>query len=168
MKSTLPPQMGARHTENLRSRVRAITQVRTHGTVKLPAAPRGVQVQPAEGGVQVTWHLPERYDDVTGYRIYLGSEKNLAMQIKDRGTRQMFIPLQSGGSPPTANVFVSVVNGYREGPAVQVQSKPVPNASIPNVKPQPTKDFVNQFSGGLDKTQSGQPSGARVPSNLVR
>jgi hypothetical protein len=55
------------------------------------------------------------------------------------------------------------VNGFREGPKLQVQSAAIPNAAIPNVKPQPTPDFIAQFSGGLDKTQSGQPSGAKVP-----
>lgn len=166
MKSVMPMQIGANRDALLQRRAQAITQVRTHGTSRLPAGPRNLQIQQAEGGVVATWNLPTRYEDVTGYRIYLGSEKNLAMQIKDRGTRQMFIPLQSGGAPPTQNIFVSVVNGFREGPRLQKQSKPIANGSIPNVKPMPPGDYLNQFSGGLDKTQSGQPSGAKTPRIL--
>jgi len=162
MKSTIGPALGAHAHDMLRNRVRAVTQVRAHGNQRTPALVRSVQAQPAEGGVQVSWHLPTRYQDVTGFRVYVGSEKNLAIDVKDRGTRQMFIPTQSGSAPPTANIFVSAINGYREGHAVQVQSAPIPNAQIPNVKPGPPTDFVDQFSGGLDKTQNGQPTGKRT------
>jgi hypothetical protein len=147
----------------MQARVRSITQIRAHGTQRIPAIPRGVVAQPAEGGAVVTWHLPERYDDVTGYRIYLGTEKNLAIQIRDRGTRQIFVPLQSGANPPVNNIFISVVNGYREGPKLQVQVKASANTNFLNTVPPPPGDFVEQFSGGLDKTQSGQPSGKRTP-----
>jgi hypothetical protein len=145
------------------SRVRAVTQVRTHGTSRIPAAPRALNAQSAEGGVLLTWKLPTRYNDVTGYRIYTGSEKNLSIEVKDRGTRQMFVPLQSGGSPPLNNVFVSVVNGFREGPKLQLQVKTTNNKNLGNPIPLPTQDFQNSFSGGLDKTQSGEPSGRKVP-----
>jgi hypothetical protein len=106
--------------------------------------------------------LPTRHGDVTGYRIYVGTEKNLAIQVRDRGTRQMFVPLQAGVSPPTNNVFISTVNGFREGPKVQVQVAAVANHYVPGVKPMPTPDYLNQFSGGLDKTQSGTPSGGKT------
>jgi hypothetical protein len=171
MKSTLPAQMGADRTAMMQARVRSITQVRAHGTQKIPAMPRGIIAQPAPGGAVLTWHLPTRYDDVTGYRIYTGTEKNLTMQLRDRGTRQIFVPLTQGGTaespapPPLNNIFVSVVNGFREGPRQQIQvaasdeSTGDPQLTMPT----PTPDFLNQFSGGLDKTQSGQPSGKKTP-----
>lgn len=178
MKSVLSLQIGAGHTEMLRARARAVTQVRTHGTQRLPATPRGVTVQPGQGGALVTWHLPERYNDVTGYRVYTGTEKNLSIQIRDRGTRQVFVPLSAGATPPQNNIFVSVVNAFRESGRVQVQSKaqpdnttppttgtpptPVPGTTQPKV-PQPTNDYLNMFSGGLDKTQGGQPTGKKTP-----
>jgi hypothetical protein len=161
MKSTLPIQLGADRERMMRSRVRAITQVRTHGTQKTPAKVRGIIAQPAAGGTLLTWHLPTRYDDVTGYRIYTNTEKNLSIQIRDRGTRQIFVPLDGGDVPPTSNIFVSAVNGFREGPRVQIQTAALSD-TLPQTNPQPTPDFVNQFSGGLDKTQSGQPSGKKT------
>jgi len=163
MKSTLPPQIGGNRTRMLQQRVRSVTQVRAHGTQRIPAPTRGVIVQQGDGGALVTWHLPKRYGDVTGYRIYIGTEKNLAMQIRDRGARQMFIPLTSGSSAPLNNIFLSAVNGFREGPKIQLQTSAVDNAALLGTKPVPTDDFQNVFSGGLDKTQSGQPSGKRVP-----
>lgn len=146
----------------LQARVRAVTQVRAHGTHRIPAAVRGLVVQPGQGGALLTWHLPPRYDDVTGYRVYVGSEKNLSIQIRDRGTRQMFVPLSngSGATPPLNNIFVSAVNGFRESGRTQVQTSAAPTGAT---VPQPTPDYLNQFSGGLDKTQSGQPSGKRTP-----
>jgi len=162
MKSTLPPQLGAKHGEMMQARVRAVTQVRTHGTQRLPAAPRAVTVQPAQGGALVIWHLPQRYDDVTGYRIYVGTEKNLSIQIRDRGTRQAFVPLTGGATPPKQNVFVSVVNGFRESGRLQMQTAALSDTA-PALVPQPPGDFLNVFSGGLDKTQSGQPSGKKTP-----
>lgn len=170
MKSVLGVQLGANHAELARTKVRAITQVRAHGTQRIPAAPRSVTVQPGAGGALVTWHLPGRYNDVTGYRVYVGTEKNLAIQIRDRGTRQIFVPLTAGQNPPTNNIFVSAVNGFREGGKLQVQTKAQPDTAastllrIPTpTVPQPTLDYQNQFSGGLDKTQSGQPSGKKTP-----
>lgn len=170
MKSVIPIQLGGNHNELARTKVRAVTQVRAHGTQRIPDLPRGLTVQPGAGGALVTWHLPLRYGDVTGYRVYLGTEKNLAVQIRDRGTRQAFVPLTAGEKPPTNNIFVSVVNGFRESGRVQVQTaaKPDGNASATPPVPtptvaQPTPDFQNQFSGGWDKTQSGQPTGKRTP-----
>ena len=162
MKSILPPQIGANRSRMMLRRTQAVTQLRAHGTQKLPASPRGLQAQPGEGGSLITWNLPERYNDVTGYRVYVGSESNLAMQIKDRGTRQLFVPLQAGETPPQQNVFVSVVNGFREGPKQQIQTTALANTNVPGVKPQPSRDFLQTFSGGLDKTQSGQPTGAKT------
>jgi hypothetical protein len=118
-------------------------------------------VQPGQGGALLTWHLPVRYGDVSGYRVYVGSEKNLAIQIRDRGTRQVFVPLSGGDTPPTTNIFVSAVNGFSEGGRLQVQTAALPTSATP-VVPQPTSDYLNQFSGGLDKTQSGQPSGKKT------
>jgi hypothetical protein len=146
----------------LRERVRAVTQVRAHGTQKIPDAPRGLVVQSAPGGALLTWHLPKRYNDVTGYRICTDTEKNLSIQIRDRGTRQMFVPLAGGTTPPLNNIFVSAVNGFREGPRLQVQIAAAVDSSTPKL-PLPAYDYRDQFSGGLDKTQSGQPSGKKVP-----
>ena len=167
MKSVIGLQLGADHSGLARNKVRAVTQVRAHGTQRIPDLPRGLVVQPGAGGALVTWHLPLRYDDVTGYRIYVGSEKNLAIQIRDRGTRQIFVPLTAGATPPTSNIFISAVNGFRESGRIQVQTAAQPDAGTtppptPTV-PQPTPDFLNQFSGGFDKTQSGQPTGKRTP-----
>lgn len=177
MKSILDTQMGGDSTTNFQARFRAVTHIRTHGTQRIPANPRGVTVQPGQGGALVTWHLPQRYNDVTGYRIYQGTEKNLSIQIRDRGTRQMFIPLTAGANPPQNNIFISAVNGFREGSRIQVQTKAQPDnlappqpttparavTPAPITVPEPTPDYLNQFSGGTDKTQSGQPSGKRNP-----
>jgi hypothetical protein len=133
--------------------------MRAHGTQRIPDAPRGLVVQPAPGGALLTWHLPKRYNDVTGYRICTDTEKNLSIQIRDRGTRQVFVPLAGGDTPPLNNIFVSAVNGFREGPRLQIQTK----ASTTATMPRPAFDYLDQFSGGLDKTQSGQPSGKKVP-----
>jgi hypothetical protein len=146
----------------LRDRINAVSQSRAHGTQRIPDMPRGLVVQPAQGGALLTWHLPKRYDDVTGYRIYTDTEKNLSIQIRDRGTRQIFVPLAGGTTPPLSNIFVSAVNGFREGPRLQVQIAAQVDSSTPTL-PQATPDYLNQFSGGLDKTQSGQPSGKKVP-----
>ena len=164
MKSVIPIQLGANRAAMMQQRVRAVTQVRAHGTHKIPDATRGIQVQPAKGGALITWNLPTRYDDVTGYRIYVGSEKNLAIQLRDRGTRQQFVALAAGDTPPNNNIFVSAVNGFREGPKVHLQAAALPDTDpAPSATTIPSKDFQNVFSGGLDKTQSGQPSGKLFP-----
>lgn len=173
MKSVLGVQLGANHSDMARAKVRAVTQVRAHGTQRIPDLPRGLVVQPGQGGALLTFHLPKRYNDVTGYRIYTGSEKNLSVQIRDRGTRQVFVPLSAGATPPTNNIFVSAVNGFRESGRIQIQTKAQADNTAPPTSsptgtpqpavPQPTPDFLNVFSGAVDKTQSGQPTGKKTP-----
>ena len=164
MKSVLGPALGADREVMMRGRARAITQVRTHGTQRLPAMVRGIVPQPAQGGAVLTWHLPSRYDDVTGYRIYVGTEKNLSIQIRDRGTRQIFVPLAAAGTPTEQAIFISAVNGFRECPRLQIKTSSLSNSTATTqVVPLPTHDFLNEFSGGLDKTQGGQPSGKKTP-----
>ena len=182
MKSVICVQIGANHSDMARSKARAVTQIRAHGTQRIPDLPRGITVQPGQGGALVTFHLPKRYNDVTGYRIYSGSEKNLSIQIRDRGTRQQFVPLTAGENPPTNNIFVSAVNGFRESGRIQIQTKAKPSVTTSTVTtpttpptttttttpvahavPQPTQDFLSVFSGGWDKTMSGQPTGKKTP-----
>jgi hypothetical protein len=162
MKSVISLQLGSNHQKLMQRRNDATTQVRTHGTKRLPAPPRSIVAQAGQGGALLTWHLPTRYEDVTGYRIYVGTEKNLSIQIRDRGTRQIFVPLAGGTTPPLNNVFVSVVNGFREGPRRQIQIAALSD-SAPQVIPSPPNTFLDQFSGGLDKTQGGQPTGKKTP-----
>jgi hypothetical protein len=162
MKSILSPQIGPNREQHLQARVHAITGNRTHGTQRLPAAPRGLVAQRAQNGALLTWHLPTRYGDVTGYRIYVGTEKNLAIEVRDRGTRQMLVPLAAGDTPAQQNIFVSVVNGFREGPRRQIQIKALASTDPPAIPPPPTT-YLDVFSGGLDKTQSGRPTGRKVP-----
>jgi hypothetical protein len=161
MKSSIGPQLGSNRTAMLQQRNQAVNKVRTHGTSKLPLMARDAQVQPGAGGTLLTWKLPVNSENVTGYRVYLGTESNLHAQIRDRGTRQLFIPLSSGATPPVTNLFVSTINGFREGPRVHIQAQPLPDTTAPGPNPTPPTDWTNVFSGGLDKTQSGPPSGVR-------
>ena len=138
-------------------RVRAIEkqrlrdQIRTRGTVSIPDAPRDVQVQPGTGGVLVTWKEPEKDDAIEAWRIYLNTESNLAVQIRDRGTRQAFVPLSSGVSPASVNVMVSAVSALgRESSKVIKSATPLSQATtttVPTVPP----GFLEESAGGGDR-----------------
>jgi hypothetical protein len=98
-----------------------------------------VQIQQATGGVFVSWKLPERHSSIAGWRVYLNQESNLAVQIRDKGTRQVFIPLSTNTAPNSANVIVcSLTTLGRESGKVFKTVKPYAQATnllIPTVPP---------------------------------
>jgi hypothetical protein len=160
MKSSLDPQIagkGAAVGSLASARVSAVTQIRAHGSARRPKAPRDILVQPGPGGVLVQWKLPADFGNITGWRICVGTENNLAIDIRDKGTRQYFVPLTSGAVPPVTNLFLSAVNGFVESPKVQVQVQALPDATSPGPIPDPVPGYDGQFHGGLDQTQSGRP-----------
>jgi hypothetical protein len=125
---------------------------RTRGTASLPEAPRDVQVQPAAGGALVTWKLPVNHDNVAGWRVYLNTESNLAVQIRDKGTRQVFIPLSSGATPPAANIMVSSFTTLgRESGKVIKPAVPLAQATTTMVPTAPP-GFTEEAAGGANRS----------------
>ncbi len=125
---------------------------RTSGTPSNPQAPRDVQVQPAAGGVLLTWKLPQKHDNVAGWRVYINTESNLAAQIRDKGTRQLFIPLSSGTSPVSVNAMVSAFTTLgRESAKVVTPATPLSQTSattVPTVPP----GYTDESAGGLNRS----------------
>lgn len=131
-------------------------QVRVRGTPSRPQPPRDIQVQPAAGGVYVTWKLPVNHDNVAGWRIYVNTESNLAAQIRDKGTRQQFIPLSSGTTPATANIMVSSFSTLgRESAKMIRQGAPLPASptySPATTVPSSPPGFTEESAGGLNRS----------------
>lgn len=125
--------------------------LRVHGTAASPSAPRDVQIQSAAGGVLVSWKLPTQHDSVAGWRVYVNTETNLAAQIRDKGTRQLFIPLSSGANPASVNVMVSSFTTLgRESAKVVKQATPAPQTTttvVPTVPP----GYQQESAGGSNR-----------------
>ncbi len=130
--------------------------IRVRGTPSKPQAPRDIQVQPAAGGVYVTWKLPAKHDDVAGWRVYVNTESNLAAQIRDKGTRQQFVPLSSGETPATANIMVSSFSTLgRESAKVIQQGTPLPVSSTyspTTTVPSSPPGFTEESAGGANRS----------------
>lgn len=152
MKSIVSSLSGQSYFARALDRQQAANQLRSSGTPSLPAAPRDVQVQPANGGVLVSWKLPTNHGNVAGWRVYLNTESNLAAQIRDKGTRQLFIPLGSGPTPSPVNVMVSSFTTLgRESGKVIKQGVPVVQdtaTSVPSVPP----GYLAESAGGADRS----------------
>jgi hypothetical protein len=130
---------------------KARDQIRTRGTLSIPDAPRDVQVQSADGGILVTWKLPEIHSPIAGWRIYLNTESNLAVQLRDKGTRQAFVPLSSGASPISVNVMVSAMSELgRESAKVIKSAAPLAQALTTTVPTAPP-GYLSEGSGGKDR-----------------
>lgn len=143
---------GADYRQRAIEKQRLSDQIRSRGTVSTPEAPRDVQVQPAAGGVLVTWKLSNKSTDSgSGWRVYLNTESNLAVQVRDRGTRQAFIPLSSGVSPTSVNVMVSSVSALgRESAKVVKAATPLAQSgttTVPTVPP----GYSGESAGGKDR-----------------
>ena len=138
---------------HVQNKQQASNQQRVRGVPGLPESPRDVQVQPATGGVLVSWKLPVNHDRVAGWRVYLNTESNLTGQIRDKGTRQLFIPLGSSVTPESVNVMVSAFTTLgRESGKVIVQAKPASQTlttTVPIVPPGYLKENAGGGNRGL-------------------
>lgn len=153
MKSILAPQVGDDYRLRIAKRVSAQTQVHAHGSPRRPDAPRDVTAQSGPGGALIKWLLPaSNADNVTGWRIYKDTEDNIAIDLKDRGAREYFLPLTSGATPPITSVFLSTVNGFTESQKVQVKAQALADAASPGAVPIPPPGY----SGGNDQAQRGR------------
>jgi len=151
MKSLVKSLSIANPLEHALEKIRVSNDYRTRGTPSLPQAPRDVFVQPANGGVLVSWKLPADHSNVAGWRVYVNTESNLAAQIRDKGTRQAFIPLGSGTSAPVVNIMVSSFTTLgRESTKVVQQGSPATQAAtttVPSVPP----GYDLESAGGLNR-----------------
>jgi len=125
---------------------------RVSGTASLPEAPRDVQVQPAAGGVLVSWKLPVNHDNVAGWRVYLNTESNLAAQIRDKGTRQQFIPLSSGATPPTSNIMVSAFTTLGRESAKVVKPAAALTQTSTTIVPTVPPGYTEEEAGGANRS----------------
>jgi hypothetical protein len=149
MKSVLPLRINSTVRLRLRNRIAARTQVTSHGTPRIPDAPRGVILQPGARKILLNWSLPVINKNITGWRIYKDTESNLAMEIKDKGTRQMFMDVTTADAPPVHNFFVCAVNGLIEGPKVQVQGSAKPETAPTD--PTSPPEWTVEMAGGRNR-----------------
>lgn len=138
--------------QRLLEKQQAANIIRARGSARIPDAPRDIQVQKASRGVYVSWKLPEVHDVILGWRIYLNTENNLVRDVRDKGTRQVFIPLNAGATPPTYNIFVCSYSALgRESELVLQQGKAQVEAGAPTV-PTASAGYLEEKSGGGDRS----------------
>jgi hypothetical protein len=137
-----------------RSQAADLTRIR--GTTRIPQPPRDIIVQAAPRGILLTWNYPTDYSDIQRWRVYKDSETALFAEIKDRGTRQCFVPTTAGASPPTVNLFVSSMSiAGIESSVVQVQGKAIAEAGAPTLPAAPP-EYSSINSGGRDRNTDYQ------------
>jgi hypothetical protein len=151
VKSFIQSIAGANYAQRAVEKYNMAAQIRQRGTPQNAMPPRDIQVQSAAGGVQVSWKLPTSHDNIAGWRIYVNNESNLAAQIRDKGTRQMFIPLGSSSSPSPANIMVSSFTTLgRESSKVVKQGTPNTQSAtttVPTVPP----GYDAESAGGVNR-----------------
>lgn len=149
---------GVRMTSEERyvARSQAADLTRVRGTTRVPQPPRDLIAQAAPRGVLLTWNYPADSSDIQRWRVYKDNETTLFAEIKDRGTRQCFVPSTAGASPPTVNLFVSSMSiAGVESPIVQAQGKAIAEAGAPTLPGSPP-EYGSINSGGRDKTTDYQ------------
>jgi len=135
--------------QNARAQAADLTRVR--GTSKVPQPPRDVTCQAAPQGLFVTWHYPPVNMDIQRWRVYRNDEKTLFAEIKDRGTRQVFV---DGTNGVTMNVFVSSLNaaGIESAKVHSVGTPAAATATNPGVP----SGYNSVNSGGRDTSTDFQ------------
>ncbi len=151
MKSFIQSLAGSNYLQRSLEKYNMAAQIRQRGTPSSPMSPRDVQVQGAAGGVLVTWKLPTVHDNIAGWRVYINTETNLAAQIRDKGTRQLFIPLSSGASPTPSNVMVSSFTTLgRESGKVITKATPLTQTASTTVPTTPP-GYLAESAGGVNR-----------------
>lgn len=136
-----PERRAKRQTEEL---------MRLRGDNRKPDPPRDLIAQPGSRSALVTWKPPVEIGKVGSYRIYTPRENDLFDTKRDPLTTSVTIPLSSGASPSSQNVFVSCVSpGGMESNKVQVIVVATAEAGAPSVPTVPPENSV--------ATQSPEP-----------
>lgn len=152
MKSMVTSLAGSGYMNRAIEKQTASNFLRSRGGISQPESPRDVMVQPASRGVFVTWKLPQFHDNITGWRVYVNNESNLAAQIRDKGTRQLFVPTDSGATPPTVNIIVSSITTLgRESAKIQQQGSAIAETGAPT-NPTAPPGYLDESSGGLNRS----------------
>lgn len=113
-------------------RQKTVDFIRIRGTAKQPDPPRDLIAQSGPRGVLLTWGLPQRFFDITGWRIYKTDENTMYTEIRDRGNRQCFVEATAATTSPVSNFFVSSINNQgKESPKVQTQKAALNESGAP-------------------------------------
>ena len=130
------------------ARAQAADDTRTRGTAKRPLPPRDVIIQSGPRGVLVNWRMPEGYSkDISGWRVYKGTESQLFAEIKDPTTMQHYVDTTAGSNPPVVNIFVSSINNLgKESPLIAAQGAALTEAGAPAM---PSTPPTFTLKGGL-------------------
>jgi hypothetical protein len=125
-------------------RAQILEQANLRGSNKPLDPLREVTAQAAPRGLLVNFALPAGDSSaINGYRVYVGDETNLQQTVRDRGTRQVVVPVTAGAAQ---TVLISSVDARgNESPKVPVQGTALAEAGAPAM-PAPPVDF-NKGSG---------------------
>ena len=99
MKALVSSIAGGNYLSRALEKQQAANHIRVRGTPGKPESPRDLAIQSASRSVLLSWKLPVFHDDIAGWRVYQGTESNLVSEIRDKGTRQVIIPMNSGTTP---------------------------------------------------------------------
>ena len=126
--------------------------IRLRGTPSKPETPRDVQVQSASRSALLTWKLPVFHDNISGWRVYKDTESNLVAEIRDKGTRQVIIPLDAGASPPVANFFICSISTLgRESAKTSIQGSALAETGAPSI-PSVPPGYTTEAAGGRNRS----------------
>jgi hypothetical protein len=152
VKSLLRSTAGSDYLSRALEKQQAANHIRARGTPSKPATPRDLQIQSASRGALLSWKLPVSHDDISGWRVYQGTESNLVAEIRDKGTRQVFVPLDAGSSPPKANFFVCAISTLgRESAKLMGQGSALSESGAPNVPTVPP-GYTGESAGGGNRS----------------
>lgn len=126
--------------------------IRVRGTPSKPQAPRDLQAQSASRSALLTWKLPVFHDNISGWRVYKDTEANLVAEIRDKGTRQVIIPLDAGTTPPVSNFFVCAISTLgRESAKTTVQGSAQAETGAPSIPTVPP-GYSQEAAGGANRS----------------
>jgi hypothetical protein len=152
MRSLLTTLAGGNYLERSAEKQRVASHLRVRGSVRRPDAPRDAAAQPASRGVLLTWKLPQFHDDVAGWRVYMNTESNLVSQIRDKGTRQIFVPLSTSATPTPVNLMVCAFSTLgRESAKIIIQATPLAETGAPAI-PVPPPGYLTEAAGGKNRS----------------
>jgi hypothetical protein len=152
MKALVTSIAGSDYLSRVIEKQKAANHIRARGAPGKPDPPRDLQIQPASRSVLLSWKLPIFHDRIAGWRVYQGTESNLVAQIRDKGTRQVVIPVNAGTTPPVANFFVSAISTLgRESAKLSGQGSALAETGAPSVPTIPP-GYTKEAAGGGNRS----------------
>jgi hypothetical protein len=148
VRSIYQPGWAANDEEKARLKAQANEILNIRGGNVKPFSPRDFQATAGADSVLLSWKLPTVFDDVKGFHVFQGTERNMIWSTEDRGVRQCRAALTAGATDSFFVCSVNALGKFSEKVQLIATANGAGEADLP-------PEFADEAAGGGDVSGGG-------------